>query len=157
MIGCMEDAQLIQEWDDMDYLPEGWDCIGSGDERFVYTSPAGIVYKVEISITGANAKEYYNICRIELQEPVEKWRVPKASLYVIDKFHSVIAMEFIDGTDPIQCESTYSMSGICTCEQFPCVGIDWEMVGELWGIRDLHRDNVKMLPDGTNVLVDVTR
>lgn len=156
MIGCREDAELIGQWDDYYPLPDGWDKVGEGDERIAYLSPDGIVYKVELTLNGANTTEYFNICQIQLLEPVENWRVPEASLYVLDKFHSVIAMEYIQGTGAIFCQSTYRNVS-CTCNEFPCVGIEWEMIGELWGITDLHSDNIRQLPDGTKVLVDVTR
>jgi hypothetical protein len=78
-------------------------------------------------------------------------------LYELDKFHSVIAMEYIDGEKAAGCDSVLTKSAICTCNNFPCEGIEWETVSRLWGITDLNSDNVLTLIDGTNIVVDVTR
>jgi hypothetical protein len=156
MVGCLEDAQLIGKWDHNYPLPDGWGIVGYGLERAVYISPDNIVYKVDDG-SGANSTEYFNICQIKLTNPVKNWRVPEATLYQLDNLNSVIAMEYIDGDKAKECRSTYSFKSMCNCNEFPCVAIEWEMVGEIWGIRDLHDDNVMQLPDGTKVLVDVTR
>jgi hypothetical protein len=156
MIGCFEDAQLIGEWDHNYPLPDGWGYVDEGEERAVFTSPDKVIYKVELNSSGANHSEYFNICMIELQESIKNWRVPEASLYELDKFHSVIAMEYIDGDNPPECGSILS-TAVCTCNEFPCVGVEWEMVSVLWGVIDLNCDNVRLLSDGTKVLVDVSR
>lgn len=156
MIGCLEDAQLIGEWDHNYPLPDGWGYVDEGEERAVFISPDKVIYKVELNSSGANHSEYFNICMIELQQPVKNWRVPKAYLYELDKFHSVIAMEYIEGKDPPECGSTLS-TAVCTCNTFPCIGVEWETVSVLWGVIDLNCDNVRLLPDGTKVLVDVSR
>jgi hypothetical protein len=154
-IGCFEDARLIGEWDHNNPLPDGWHYIGDGEERIAYLSPSGIVYKVDTR-SGSNRREYFNICLIELTNPLKNWRVPEATLYEIDKQNSVIAMEYIGGRDPQECGSTLSSSE-CTCYQFPCIGIEWETVSVLWGVKDLDNCNVRLMDDGTKVLVDVTR
>lgn len=156
MIGCFEDAQLIGEWDHNYPLPDGWYYLGDGEERVAYLSPDLVVYKVDTN-SGANRTEYFNICLIELTNPLKNWRVPDSSLYELDKFHSVIAMEYIDGIPALGCDSAFTKSSICTCNNIPCEGIEWEAVARLWGIVDLNSDNVVTLEDGTNVLVDVTR
>lgn len=157
MVGCIEDAKLILEWDHNESLPEGWSYIDEGEERAVFISPSNVVYKVELNSDGCNREEYFNICKIQMQEPIENWRVPETTLYEIDKFHSVIAMEYIDGINSESCDSFLTKSCVCTCNQFPCVGIEWETVSVLWGLIDFTTDNVKQLLDGTNVLVDATR
>lgn len=157
MIGCIEDARLIGEWDHNYPLPEGWGYLDEGEERAAFLSPDGVVYKVELNNCGINRTEYFNICKLEMQESIENWRIPEAMLYELDKFHSVIAMEYIDGEDPEACDSFLTKSCECTCEQFPCLGIEWEMVSMLWGLIDFTTENVRQLPDGTKVLIDLTR
>lgn len=156
MIGCIEDARLILDWEHEYPLPEGWGYVDEGEERAVYLSPDNVIYKVELNHDGVNREEYFNICRINLADPVKNWRLPKASLYEIDKFHSVMAMEYIEGVDPPHCGSMLS-TAVCTCEMFPCIAIEWETISILWGVIDLNSDNVRLMPDGTKVLVDVTR
>lgn len=156
MIGCLEDAILILEWDHNYPLPNGWHYLNEGEERAVFISPDEVVYKVELNSDGCNRDEYFNICRINEAEPVKNWRVPDATLWEIDKFHSVIAMEYIEGEDPPGCGSMLATAQ-CDCNEFPCIGIEWETVSVLWGITDLNSDNVRLMSDGTKVLVDVTR
>ena len=157
MVGTEEDARLIGEWDHNYPLPDGWGYVDEGEERAVFISPSKVVYKVELNSDGSNRAEYMNICLIEMQEPVENWRVPEATLYELDKFHSVIAMEYVEGSVPNACDSFLTKHSECTCGEFPCVGIEWEMVSVLWGLVDFTAHNVVQLPDGTNVLVDLTR
>jgi hypothetical protein len=156
MVGCREDAEMIWEWDHNYPLPEGWSYLGHGEERVVYLSPDNVVYKLD-NESGANMLEYFNICMIQTTNPLANWRVPEATLYKLNKFTQVIAMEYIDGQKPVMCGSVMTKSCVCTCNEFPCQGIEWEAVSVLWGVTDLNDDNVLITNDGTKVLVDVSR
>lgn len=156
MVGCLNDAQLIGEWDHNYPLPKGWRYVDEGEERAVFLSPDNVIYKVELFNDGSNRREYFNICQITTLEPVENWRVPDATLYEINDSDTVIAMEYIDGTDPPGCGSMLATAE-CTCGMFPCIGIEWETISILWGVIDLNSDNVRLTPDGTKILVDVSR
>jgi len=154
MIGCVEDAEFIAEWDFRHPLPDGWSFAGEGATRVAVISPDGIVYKVELSPDGSNSNEYMNIQRIKKLPPIKGWEIADASLYILDNFKSVIAMEYIEGSDDIECGSYLGPEFKCTCKMKPCVAYVWEVTARLWGVWDLTSDNIRVQPDGTRIVID---
>lgn len=154
MIGNIEDAEFIAEWDFSNELPDGWSHVGEGSSRIAVISPDEVVYKVEISPNGSNSNEYLNIERIKQMPSIRGWRVADASLYIVDKYKSVIAMEYVDGSKDIECGAYLAPDFVCTCRMKPCVAYLWEVTARIWGLWDLTCDNIMVLKDGTRVIVD---
>lgn len=154
MIGNIDDAEFIAEWN-MNYpLPDGWSFAGEGATRVAVISPEGIVYKVELSPDGSNSDEYMNIQRIKELPPIRGWDIADASLYIVNDFKSVIAMEYIDGGKDIECGAYLAPDFVCTCHMKPCVAYLWEVTSRLWNLWDLNGDNIMVLKDGTRVIID---
>lgn len=154
MIGNIEDAELIGEWD-YETLPDGWFDVGEGSSRNAYISPDGVVYKVEQRPDGSNSLEYMNYLKIQEAGPLSGWAVPETSLYILSESKAVIAMEYIEGVDDIECEANTAPDFKCTCHRKPCVAYEWEVAHHFWGVVDLSYENIRVMPDGTRVLIDL--
>lgn len=156
MVGCKRDAEFIRKRHNQYPLPNGWTKLGEGSQRKVFLSPDKVVYKVELKKAGgSNSSEFFNIQRISELEPLSGWDLPDATLYEVSLHKTVLAMEFIEGEFDVECASLRELD--CDCGDRRCVGLEWEVMTEVWSIYDVTYENVIVRPDGTRVLIDVAR
>jgi len=165
MIGTVEEARLVAEWPLECYsedcyewiLPdESWSLVGEGCNRLAILSPSGVVYKRQLSTSksdNSNMREFENILRA-IERPIKGWRVPESQMYSFENT-DIIAMEYIVGTHDTQCNRAYrqwdhkcNCTGACTAEK-------WEQVEALWGITDVHPENIIVEYTGIRVLIDL--
>lgn len=136
-----------QIWVDPKYpyeLPLGWKYLGSGSSRTCFLSPGGWVYKIEnenARIKHPNMAEYHNYARC-IKIAIKNWYMPRITLYGFDN-RTVLAMEYICGE-----MDSYGEPGE---DHFNPA---WNIIQELWGIRDLADDNVILMATGQRALID---
>jgi hypothetical protein len=161
MIGSLEEAVMISEWEfdkdeDNDWIaPEGWSYVNEGDERIVFQSPSGLIYKKtwDRPDSFVNRREYDNIQRCS-DIHIPGVRVPEASLYSVDGEY-IICEEMISGPE----EDTYCY-GKCRCNNIGgfCVEEIFIQIHNKWKIRDLGSGNIMVdTVNDVRVLIDVSR
>ncbi|QZE11353.1 hypothetical protein SEA_FORREST_250 [Streptomyces phage Forrest] len=164
MVGNEEEARIIALWefdevDEYEYQPpDGFEYIGEGASRIAFRSLAtGVVYKRHYySDDDTNEFEYKAIERIK-RIPLKGWRVPDATLYVVEE-QQIIAMEFVEGGMDVHCQRSYSFwNKPCNCGKplGMCSAEAWEQPQGKWRVSDLHVGNIVIDDNGIRVLIDL--
>jgi hypothetical protein len=130
-------------------IPAGWKFLAAGISRRAYLAPSGVVYKVMKTVGATyqgNASEHETAERCRRSGSVKGAILPRTALYKVPGC-SVIALEFMDG---IREDKHWDKCwGKCSCA-FPgsprCAVKIREDIQRVWGLTDLHSQNVLWVP-----------
>lgn len=165
MIGNKQDAQIAFNIDhECVEMSEGWAFLGAGCSRNAYLSPEGVVYKVGDG--EANRLEVRNSHRLRARAgKSELWRIPRANIHHVRNTSAetwpasryVVAMEFVPSSDrSFHCAKWFGSDyAKCNCGQTPCIDEHRQVARRMFGISDLHDENVIVGQDGKFWIIDI--
>jgi hypothetical protein len=133
-------------------IPAGWVLKGAGAYRRAFLSPSGVIYKVERRENSgqSNAAEHAVAQSVRSMGNVIGVIIPNSALYYIDG-SAVIAMEYMEGEEQHpDWDKCYSYWGkkdcTCTARAGFCTDTIRRKIGSVFGIGDLHSNNVLWIP-----------
>lgn len=155
-IGSLEEAEFIVgyiERRSKDYsglraedgvgAPQGWEFLGAGCDRSVWGSPSGVAYKVPHN-PDDQAQSENEISHLDWAwklTPPEGCRIPQFDSFWVNDI-LVVAMEVVRGECLYRIDDNADLRRLARICQ------------EVYGLRDLHTENVMLDTEGVLVPVD---
>lgn len=152
-IGSLEEARIIEGYDNETRPPKGWKRIGHGSSRTAFLAPSGIVYKTPHWGSGnwIQTNEVKYARRLAKKTTLWLWdvRIPEITPHRVGK--SVInAMEYLPTQLHVGCDSYggygYWTGKKCSCRKFgtarPCFGLVTEYLESELNLEDMWEGNL---------------
>lgn len=154
MIGSMEYAETLAEYEWSDEFPSGWSYIGEGGQRLALIAPDGVIYKKDKpGAQGCNEDEYLNYLKLR-KTNIIGWKLPETGLFMVG-YECIVSMQYIDGQEDVECiRDGRGFNLGCTCGKRPCTAWEWEKIKSKWGVIDVSAFNI-IVTDHARYLIDM--